>query len=393
VQALNDSQLLREYAIRGSEAAFEALVVRHVNLVYSAALRRVRDPVLAGEITQTVFLLLSRKGRSLSGQTIVSGWLYRTTLLVATRALRADFRRRKREQEAMQMQSDEAAQDWQEIAPLLDEAMDRLCSMDRNAIVLRFFENKSLRDVGVALGTNEGAAQKRVARAIDKLRTFLHQRGVVMPVVTLGATLSVNAVQSAPAQVAAMTMASLNAAAATSTTNLLKGTLKVMAWTKLKVAAVASAVGLLAIGGSGFLTVSVIHLCRDSRPPQFVTVPAGSSNSVSVLLGAFHTNEAQAVTVDVKIRNRTVEPLEFGYGVQIKVPEGWAHTNGNVQQFLTTSPDDDILQPLSDRIIPVEVPDPAALWRVLVLTTDYINGEVARGQKPKIYYSREVARR
>ena len=120
------------------------------------------------------------------------------------------------------------------------------------------------------------------------------------------------------------------------------------------------------------MIVSVIHLFRDSKPPQIATVPAGSSNSVLVGLGAFHTNEAQAVTVDVRIRNQTAEPLEFGYGVQIKVPEGWAHTNGNVQQFLTTSPDDDTLRPLTDRIISVherQIVDAAAVRKQMSIAT------------------------
>jgi RNA polymerase sigma factor (sigma-70 family) len=394
VQSVNDIQLLREYASRNSEAAFETLVARHLNLVYSAAMRQVGEPVLAGEVTQTVFIILARKAHALSNRTIVSGWLYRTTRLVAGRALRSEFRRRKREQEAAQMKPEQSEADWQQIAPLLDEAMERLGDKDRNAIILRFFQGKNLREIGAALGTNESAAQKRVARAIEKLRGFFNQRGIVMPAVVLGATLSGHAVQSAPTEVATLATAGLKAAAASPTTiNLTNGTLDLMAWTKIKIAALAGVVALLGVAGTGYLLFAVIRSFQASRSNSPVIVPVGASNSVSVLLGSFHTNGAAGVTVEVTLRNHTAEPLEFGYGVQIKVPNGWAHTNGNVYQAFTTSPSDDTLRPLSERIISVQVPAPAVLWRVFVPVHTFENGQVATDKKAQIFYSREVAGR
>src|SRR5258707_12868613 len=103
MQALDDMELLREYATNGSEAAFETLVHRHVNLVYSAAFRQVPDPMLSGEVTQTVFIILARKAHRLRPGTILSGWLYRTAQFAASKALRTEFRRQKHEQEAGQM--------------------------------------------------------------------------------------------------------------------------------------------------------------------------------------------------------------------------------------------------------------------------------------------------
>jgi RNA polymerase sigma factor (sigma-70 family) len=392
MHSLEDIELLHEYAQQNSEDAFEKLVVRHVNLVYSAALRQVREPILAGEVTQTVFIILGRKAHALSNRTILPAWLYRTTRLVAGRALRSEFRRRKREQEAAQMEPEHSEAAWQQIAPLLDEAMECLGDTDRSAIILRFFQKKNLREVGAALGTNESAAQKRVARAIHKLRSFLHQRGVVVPVVVLGAALSGNAVQSAPAGVATLATAGLKPVTASSSTmNLLNGTLKLMAWTKLKIGAIAGAVVLLGIGGTGYLGLAVTRSFQAVRSNSPVIVPVGVSNSVSVLLGSFHTNGDAAVTVDVTLRNHTAEPLEFGYGVQIKVPEGWAHTNGNVYQALTISPSDDTLRPLSDRTISVQVPASAALWRVFVPIHTFENGQLALDKKAQIFYSPEVA--
>ena len=173
----DDMALVREYATSQSERAFETLVARYINLVYSAALRQARDAHLAQEITQAVFIILARKAGSLSPKTILSGWLYRAARFAAADALKIQRRRQLREQEAhmegvVQNESDSA---WDQLSPLLDEAMARLCDKDRDAIVLRFFENKSLREVGLALGVEERAAQKRVAAEPRKAPVVFQQ--------------------------------------------------------------------------------------------------------------------------------------------------------------------------------------------------------------------------
>ena len=176
----DDMRLVREYAARQSESAFAALVSRHTNLVYSAALRQTRDPQLAEEVTQVVFIILARKAASLGAKTILTGWLYRTACYVSGSALKRELRRQHREQEAyMQSELDaQAGSTWKQLSPLLDEAMLRLGQTDRDALVLRFFEGRSLNEVGSALGASEEAAKKRVNRALEKLRNFFAKRGV-----------------------------------------------------------------------------------------------------------------------------------------------------------------------------------------------------------------------
>ena len=200
-----DMELLREYDRQGSEAAFAALVQRHVSLVYSAALRHVGIAAHAEEITQAVFVILARKAAGLRPDTILESWLYETTRLTALSFRRGERRRQFREQEAyMQstLQESADASTWNQLAPLLDEAMARLGKKDRDAVLLRFFKNKNLREVAAALKVNETAAQRRVHRAVEKLRAFFTKRGIILPAAVLTAAISANSVQAAPVALA-----------------------------------------------------------------------------------------------------------------------------------------------------------------------------------------------
>src|SRR5882724_6307068 len=251
---IDDLALLREYAARNSEAAFETLVSRRVNFVYSAALRQVRDPQLAAEITQAVFIILARKAGRISDRTILTGWLFKTTRFAARAELRNAALRRRREQEA-QMQSEIPSPppdpEWEQMSPLLDEALAALGETDRQAVLLRFFENKSLAEVGVHLGTGEDTARKRVARALEKLRRYFSKRGAASTTVVIAGMISANSVQAAPVALAksATVMALTKGVAASgSTLTLIKGALKLMAWTKAKLAVVVGVSVLLATG-------------------------------------------------------------------------------------------------------------------------------------------------
>jgi RNA polymerase sigma factor (sigma-70 family) len=251
MQASDDMQLLQEYANGHSEEAFAALVSRHINLVFSAAMRSVNNPHQAEEITQAVFVTLARKSRILRRGTVLSGWLYQTARLTAANFIRAETRRQQREQQA-HIQSTMNAPDseaWTGVGPLLDEAMSQLNEKDRNAIVLRFFEGKALKEVGDALGTSEEAAQMRVSRALDKLRDFFHRRGITVPAGALAAAISGNSIQAAPAGLAASVAAGAvqTAALSASTLTLVKGAIHLMTSAKISVAIGVTAAAIIAL--------------------------------------------------------------------------------------------------------------------------------------------------
>ena len=246
MQVLDDMQLLREYASGHSEEAFSALVSRYINLVYSAALRSVNNPHHAEEIAQSVFVILARKAGALRRGTVLSGWLYQTARLTAANFLRTELRRQHREQEAhMQSTLNESEPDaWPQIRPLLDDAMAQLNEKDRNAIVLRFFEGKPLKEVGQALGASEDAAKMRVNRALEKLREIFVKRGITLPGAALAAAISSNSIQAAPAGLAAAVAAGISQSSAltASTLVLLKGTMQTMTWIKATAAVGAAAI-------------------------------------------------------------------------------------------------------------------------------------------------------
>ncbi|HTV43362.1 MAG TPA: sigma-70 family RNA polymerase sigma factor [Candidatus Sulfotelmatobacter sp.] len=257
----DDLRLLREYARRNSEDAFAALVSRRIDLVYSVALRQVRDPAIAEEVTQAVFIILARKAGSLGDKIILSGWLCRTARYVAANALKVQYRRQSREHEAhmQKIQNESAADDtWSQVGPLLDTAMEKLGKKDHDALVLRFFENRNFRDVGAAMGASEDAAKMRVNRALEKLRKMFAANGVRSTTAIITGTMSANAVQAAPATLAqSVTVAAVakGATASVSTLTLIKGTLKIMAWTKVKTAAVAGAAALIILAGTATVII------------------------------------------------------------------------------------------------------------------------------------------
>jgi len=247
---MNDFELLRCYAEERSEAAFPELAKRYIDFVYSAAFRQVgNDAHLAEDVTQSVFVDLARKAGSFTERTVLSGWLYTGTRYAAAKAVRPEQRRRTREQESFLMQEshhDVAAESaWDTVHPVLDNAMHALSERDRNAVLLRYFENRPLAEVGARLGLSEDAARMRVRRALEKLRDLLGRRGITATSAGLAALLAQQTVSAAPIGLAANIAGSAVAGTISSTPvltllNLMNAKLKVGIVTALVVAGVAT---------------------------------------------------------------------------------------------------------------------------------------------------------
>jgi len=252
-----DAELLSQYAAARSEAAFAELTRRHVDLVYSAALRLVNGDVhSAQDVTQQVFTEVARQAKRLARHPALVGWLYTTTRQMALRMNRTEQRRTAREQEANTMNEllhdDTPPADWSQLSPVIEDALHELSDQDRHAILLRFFQNKTLNEVGTGLNLTENGARMRVERALEKLRGKLARRGITTTASALAAVVSANAVQSAPAGFAA-TISTAAVAGSTLHVSTFIAATKTIAMTTLQKTIVAAALALAA--GTGVYAV------------------------------------------------------------------------------------------------------------------------------------------
>lgn len=348
---MGDWELLQEYAEHRSEAAFAELVQRHLNWVHSAARRQVGDPHLAEDVTQAVFVLLARKAGSLRSGTILTGWLFRTTRFVAARAMRNEYRRKRREEVASTMNAITANSPddiWNQLAPHLDQAVAALSKTDRAAILSRFYEKKSLREVGEQLGLSEEAAKKRVSRAVEKMREFLTRRGVVLGGTVLVGVLVEQTVQAAPAALGVTVVKTATAGVSASAVlpQLARETLSAWRWAKVNLVAGISAATVAA---------AILGVNTVSRPRPEVAPPMSAETGVAVWARVITpsppaagssvtaTNEAPSkriINIHV-VEQRTKQPLA---GVQIVVERDGQKSIGSTDKdgrFHTELPEKD----------------------------------------------------
>lgn len=338
----NDITLLRDFAERRSEPAFAEIVRRHLNLVYSVALRFARNSEDAQDVAQAVFILLAQRACTLRERSSLTGWLYETTRFTAMKFLRARTRRTAREQKtiAQSILNDANSENlWQSLEPLLEEAMSRLGEKDRTLIALHFFENKSHTETAAALGIAEWASRKRVARVVEKLRVFFGKRGVAVPAALLVGAISANSVQAAPSLLAkTVTMAAVakDATVSTSTLTLIKGALKLMAWTKMKTAAI---VGVAVILVASTTTTLIIKRQRSAHVTASIAAASeqnGDSSAQTIQghwKGSNTAHPGQECTVNIsgdKIEYRGADPNDWLRGTFV------VNKNANPKQIDVT---------------------------------------------------------
>ncbi len=281
---MTDTQTwLVQYAESGSESAFRELVARYVNLVYATALRLLEgDAALAEDVTQTVFIDLARLGRTLSRDVMLGGWLHRHTCFVARKALRGERRRQTRERQAgeMSIQPDHTEANLAQLMPVLDEAIDQLGTEDRSAILQRFFEQRDFRTIGQALGISDDTAQKRVTRALEKLRGLLEKRGVALSTGALATALVAETASAAPAALTASIAGTALASTAAGGTGLTS--LKLMTLTKVKI----FVIGALVVAG-GAVPIWRWVRAADAHTHEGITQIDLSGTAGAVVTGSY----------------------------------------------------------------------------------------------------------
>jgi RNA polymerase sigma factor (sigma-70 family) len=280
----DEAQLLAVYAENRGSDAFARLVERHIGFVYQAALRQVGDPHLAEDVTQAVFLLLSQRAGELKEGTVIKGWLFNTTRYVVANARRAEARRKVHEREAAGMNREAVVNDqWPAVAPHLDDALSELAEKDRQVLLLRFFDDLPLAALGRTLGISEQAAQKRVERALERLRHLLVGRGAALGSAAMGEILKDGAGQAAPVHLLKatidVTMSGVTGAAQPSVVfSLAKGASFLMARTKLKFIVASLIVCLWAVSTTAIaIFYGSSPMAQSPAPERPASSPAGAA--------------------------------------------------------------------------------------------------------------------
>lgn len=314
-----DQELLDRFADSRDAQAFEELARRYLNLIHSAAVRRVSDPLLAQDITQAVLMILARRPQAARKSALLSAWLLTTVRYAAANALKMEQRRRRHEERAALAAAQGIASPdpsdvllWQELAAQLDDAVLKLPARDRQAILLRYFEERPIREVAAALSITEDAAKHRLSRSVSKLRDRLTRQGVSLHASTgaasLAALLGSHAVHAAPAELLSST-ATFVAGGSSTSLAIAKGAISMMTWTKIKAAAALLAVA--SVLGAG--TALTINHTAAQQPAAAAQPPAKPATDLQALADA-RVKAAQKV-VDVltaQLRSGNASVAELG---------------------------------------------------------------------------------
>ena len=308
---LSDDALLRRYVGGGSHEAFATLVERYADLVWSSALRQSHgDPHAAEDVAQTVFTALAVKARRMKPGVVLAGWLITATRYAAADLRKAERRRKRHERKAAMRRPDHGTLDaagpagaadpdhaWARVAPVLDEALAQLSESLRLAVVLRFFQRKSMREVAVRLGISEDAARQRVCRGLDQLREGLGRRAVGIPATTLSALLTAHALEAAPAGVVKTIASAASVASAAAAKGVAPG---IAAWLLPWLKGATAASILLALAGAA----GALVLWELSGGPSEETVILAPPAADRAAAPALHPRNGVSITLKPAQGNR-----------------------------------------------------------------------------------------
>lgn len=337
----DDAELLRDFALRRNEASFRELVARRIGFVYAINLRRLRNPHLAQEATQAVFIALARKAGQVAGGPSVLGWLHRSSCYESRNLMRAQFNRTARETEAQRLGTTLAdtapASAPGELEAVLDEALGELAAADRDAILARFFSNRTYAEIGQADNLTENAARMRVDRALDRLRAKLERRGLTSTAAVLAATLPHYAAAAVPAAFSATLTNTALAAAGVAVPAALFFT---MTTAKITTAAALAVAGVIGFGVHHSLALESELATLRTEQAQATATMQNLQAEVTRLRaaaprdsGATSSAGGAAIAATATATTAAATPPKTKPGVTREAPAGWFKNGSNKSVF------------------------------------------------------------
>ncbi len=297
--APSDPELLADWLNQHRESAFHALVARYAGLVHATARRASSDDSIAAEAAQLTFITLAQKAKSLTFCASLGGWLHTTALMQAKNLIRKSQREnRKRQllQAAMETEPPHASNDiWQEMQPVLDDALASLSDKDRDVLLLRFYRSLTIREIATTLGIATDAAQKRIDRATERLRDKLTRRGVQTSG-TLSAAMLTGFAADAQAALPISVLASKAIAAGAIGSSSISALIILMTASKASVPFVLMLAGLIAWVGTQRVSIASLEkeistLRTGITEFESTTATITSLRKISHTVKVFHTDQ------------------------------------------------------------------------------------------------------